>query len=211
VEPLLPPLRHPRMCEKKYDHILDMDYLVHDFGKMCRELDEKARTVFFDLGASLKFHGDAKSPALVLLELYQQFGIKFDHYYAFEYTPTPPHRMYAKVPEELMHAYHWYNVGVESSPTSKQNPWKTILSKFNENDLVVIKLDIDTASIEIPLTHELREAKYAPLVDQFYFEHHVKVRRMWREWKWGSNGTLQDSLDLFTSLREVGIASHSWV
>ncbi|CAJ1932774.1 unnamed protein product [Cylindrotheca closterium] len=215
VEPLLPPLRHPHMCasekKKKKRAFMSLDYLVHDFGKICRQLEPGARTVFFDLGASLVFHGYMVSPAMTLVKLFNQFGIKFDHYYAFEYSVIDPKLVYGKIPEELMQAYHWYNVPVEASPTSKQNPWKTLLSKYNASDFVVIKLDIDTASLELPLTHELLQDKYSPLVDQFYFEHHVKLHNLRPNWKNKASGTIKYSLDLFTSLRKVGIASHSWV
>ena len=120
--------------------------------------------------------------------------------------------MFGKVPDELLNAYHWYNVPVETSPDSKQNPWKALLSKLSPNDLVVIKVDIDTASVELPLVRQLLQDKYALLVDHVYFEHHVRMKEL-TEKNWGeiSNGTLQDSLDLFTSLRQAGMGAHSWV
>ena len=64
VEPLLPPLRHPRMCRSRSrsNFLMSLEYLVHDFGKICRDLDRTTRTVFFDLGASLNFHGRHKPP-----------------------------------------------------------------------------------------------------------------------------------------------------
>lgn len=211
VETLLPPLRHPRMCEKRRTYFLRTSYLVHDFGKICRQLDPTSRTVFFDLGASLKFHSSQRSPALALVNRYNRFGIKFDHYFAFEYTFIEPESVFEKIPKDLVSTYHWYNVPVEASPTSKSNPWKSILSRYNESDFVVIKLDTDTASVEILLAHELMQEKYAPLVHHFYFEHQVQMKNMIRFWQEDADGTLQDSLDLFTSMRQVGIAAHSWV
>ena len=213
VEPLLPPMRHPRYCEKGGPYLLNIEYLVHDFGFMCRQMKSGTRTAFFDLGASLQFHVGNSNPALNLVALFRRFGIQFDHYYAFEYTVIPPKKVYEKIPEELLPAYHWYNVPVESSPASKQNPWTSLLSKFKPEDLVIIKLDIDTSSIEIPLFQELAQDKYARLVDHVYFEHHVTMLPLLKLWKdHGTvNGTLQESLDMFTSLRERGIGAHSWV
>eukprot|EP00526_Cylindrotheca_closterium_P016339 CAMPEP_0113606578 /NCGR_PEP_ID=MMETSP0017_2-20120614/2930_1 /TAXON_ID=2856 /ORGANISM="Cylindrotheca closterium" /LENGTH=333 /DNA_ID=CAMNT_0000515133 /DNA_START=77 /DNA_END=1077 /DNA_ORIENTATION=- /assembly_acc=CAM_ASM_000147 len=210
VEPLLPPLRHPPLLPIK-KMLLDIEYLVHDFGAICRQIESTARTVFFDLGASLIFHGGKRNPALSLLDLYRQFGIKFDHLYAFEYTEMSPLIVYDKIPQELLSSYHWYNVPVKSLPTSRQNPWTSILSSFNRQDFVVIKLDIDTPSVEIPLVQELLQEKYSSLVDHLYFEHHVKMKNMLKYWGDSANGTLMDSLELFARLRETGIAAHSWV
>ncbi|CAJ1961115.1 unnamed protein product [Cylindrotheca closterium] len=215
VEQLLPPLRHPKFCEDPFslDHLLEIDYLVHDFGAICRHLTKhpKARTVFFDLGASLEFHGGVDNPALTLLELYQQFGVTFDHYYAFEYTPLPPAQVFEKIPEFLLDSYHWFNIPVDAEPSKKNNPWTSLLSRFHEDDFVVIKLDIDTPQVEIPLIHQLLQEKYSTVVDQLYFEHHVRMKHLYRQWQRTAWGTLQDSLDLFTRLRKTGIAAHSWV
>ncbi|KAL3927262.1 MAG: hypothetical protein SGBAC_013153 [Bacillariaceae sp.] len=215
IEPLLPPMRHPKFCEDPHnlDHLLEIDYLVHDFGAICQHLTKhpKARTAFFDLGASLEFHGGVDNPALTLLDLYQRFGVTFDHYYAFEYTPLPPAQVYEKIPEYLLNSYHWYNVPVDADPDKKSNPWTSLLSKFTEDDFVVIKLDIDTRTVEVPLIHQLLQEKYSKVVDHLYYEDHVRMKHLHRQWGRSAWGTLQDSLDLFTRLRKTGIAAHSWV
>lgn len=215
IEPLLPPLRHPLFCatekiriRKKW--LTNIEYLVHDFGDICRNLDTKSRTVFFDLGASLEFHGGAENPVLSLIELYSQFGIKFDHIYAFEYTFIPPQDVFNAVPKKILPFYHWYNIAVEAIPSSDQNPWTSILAEYTEDDFVVIKVDIDSPGIEAPLVQQLLD-RYSDVVDQLYYEHHVKMKDMDRHWGDSGNGTLQDSLELFTQFRTKGIAAHSWV
>lgn len=215
VEPLLPPLRHPRFCEAvddvyKSTYVMKLDYLIHDFGVICRQLNSTSKTVFIDLGASLDIHPE-ENPTLQLVELYQKFGIKFDHYYAFEATVIPPDQVYQKVPKKLLPSFHWFNVPIEVNETSTQNPWNAVLSQFSEDDLVVVKLDIDTASVEIPLTDQLMEEKNSRIVDHFYFEHHVRMKHMLKFWRLQARGTLQHSLDLFTKLRNAGVAAHSWV
>jgi hypothetical protein len=67
VEPLLPPLRHPRFCDypvpessnkgNKNPYLLDLGYLIHDFAASCRKLKSSSRIVLIDMGASLMFHG----------------------------------------------------------------------------------------------------------------------------------------------------------
>ncbi|KAL7568884.1 hypothetical protein ACA910_015532 [Epithemia clementina (nom. ined.)] len=217
VEPLLPPLRHPDVCfagEKRQAVILNMGYLIHDFASLCRhKLHKHGRTVFFDLGASLDFH-DAKgklSPAIYITQTYQKFGFHFDHIYAYEVTPKSPTLVYQQVPDELKAAYHWYNVGVSANHTSSANPFKLLLENFDENDFVVVKLDIDTSAIEIPLAQMLlHDKRLHKLVDCFYFEHHVFLKQLAPNWKLSMNGTLQESLELFAALRQKGIAAHYW-
>lgn len=214
IEPMLPPLRHPNFCVHGGDHLMNMNYMVHDFAAMCRNLKPTSRTILVDIGASLDFHErrGGVQPAIYLTNLYHKFGFPFDHIYAFEVTPKPPDEVYKKVPENLLASYHWINVGVESDPQSRLNPLKMLLDNYNRDDFIVVKLDIDTPSIEIPLAMQLLEdARYSNLIDQFYFEHHVFLKELARAWKKTMRGSLLDSIKFFMGLREKGIAAHSWV
>lgn len=212
LEPLLPPLRHPRFCEEGDSLIVDLSYLVHDFSTMCKTLKSTSRTVFVDMGASLDFHGADDMPAMYILKLYKKFGFHFDHIYAYEVTPKEPSQVFAKVPPEFLSAYHWINIGVESDPKKTVNPLQMIADNFNEDDFIVVKLDIDTSSIEVPLAYQLlRDERLAGLVDQFYFEHHVFLQELTYAWGRTMGGSVSESLYLFQSLREKGVGAHSWV
>jgi hypothetical protein len=211
MEPLLPPFRHADFCYNR-KALLDLTFLVHDFGAMCRKLKRTSRTVLIDMGASLDFHGGTTSPAVYLTELYRKFGFSFDHIYAFEVTPKKPADVFKKVPDHLKSSYHWINVGVETDPASSLNPLKMLLDSFNEDDFIVVKLDIDTASVEMPLAHQLlNDTALHGLVDQFYFEHHVYLKEIANNWGKTMQGSVQDYLELFIGLREAGVAAHSWV
>jgi hypothetical protein len=213
MEPLLPPFRHGDYCFSQTKKVqLDLSFLVHDFGAMCRKLKRTSRTVLIDMGASLDFHSGKTSPAVYLTELYRKFGFSFDHIYAYEVTPKEPASVFQKVPEHLMAAYHWINVGVETDLKSSLNPLKMILENFNEDDFIVIKLDIDTSFIEVPLAKQLlNDTALHKLVDQFYFEHHVMMRELTKDWGRSMKGSVRDSIELFVGLREAGVAAHSWV
>jgi len=212
VEPLLPPLRHPKIC--KGQKMMSLDYLVHDFEAMCNKLKPTSKLVFVDMGASLEFHGQQRSPVMELLDLYEKMGFTFDHIYGFEVTPTDPEQVFvSKLPAKYMAPYHWINVGVSTEKTSQLNPLYSIINTFDEDDLIVVKLDIDTPSIELPLVLQLLDDnELAKLVDQFYFEHHVHMGELASAWRDGSmNGTVKDSMGLFSKMREKGILAHSWV
>jgi hypothetical protein len=76
----------------------------------------------------------------------------------------------------------------------------------------VIKLDIDTSSIEVQLAMQLlQDDRYSNLIDQFYFDHHVKNKEMGGYWGASMRGSFKDSLDLFAGLRNKGIPAHSWI
>ncbi|KAL3918059.1 MAG: hypothetical protein SGILL_004423, partial [Bacillariaceae sp.] len=144
VEPMLPPMRHPGLCEARGKYLMSMEYLVHDFGAMCRHLKPHSRTVFVDMGAALDFHGGGATPAIYVTHTYGKFGFKFDHIYAYEIRPKPPADVYKRIPDDLRASYHWFNVGVSADPESPNNPLKMIKDNFRKDDFVVVKLDIDT-------------------------------------------------------------------
>ena len=82
------------------------------------------------------------------------------------------------------------------------NPLKSIISKYNEDTLIIVKLDVDTPDIEVPLAHQLLEDDNVnKLVDHFYFEHHVFMREIASAWNSTMRGTIKDSFELMTSLR----------
>jgi len=213
IEPIVPPLRHPIYCQgRPPSQLLNLGYLVHDFPTICRSLRRTSRTIFVDMGASLQYHSTGEQPAVYLTTLYRHFGIPFDHIYAYERTPTPPEKVFDKLPDDMRAAYHWINVGVSPDPHSNQNPWKMLRKAFTKDDFIVVKLDIDTSAVEIPLVVQLLESPdLHELVDQFYFEHHVNMEELAPDWKQSRNGSIYESLHLFHELRKRGIAAHSWV
>jgi len=197
---------------------MSLDYLIHDFEHMCHSLKPTSRRIFIDMGASLSFHGAGAGrpqPVVTLLKLYEQFGFYFDHIYGFEITHTAPKTVYEKLlPEKYIPIYHWINVGVNHSSGHRLNPLHSILNHYNEDDFIVVKLDIDTSWIELPLAQQLLEGGkdgiYHKLVDQFYFEEHVHLGELRKNWHSSMVGTIKSSLELFQGLRKKGIPAHYW-
>lgn len=108
VEPLTTPMRSMNFC--KSSGVMDMDFLIHDFEAMCRNLKPMSRRVFIDLGASLD-HGTG-NPVGWLLGEYEKFGFIFDHIYAFEIKFTKPEDVFGHLlADKYFAAYHWMNVG----------------------------------------------------------------------------------------------------
>lgn len=210
LEPLFPPMRSPRFCFD-YSKLLSLDYLVHDFEAMCRDLKVNSRIIFIDLGASLNFHGNDLQPAFQLLALYKKFGFIFDHIYAFEAKYSSSLEVYSMLPEDMIPSFHWMNFPVSSELESRLNPWRSILSKYNEDDLIIVKVDIDSPELESNLVNQiLNDNDLAKLVDHLYFEHHVTMAELSEAWG-EVTGSIKESLQLFTNLRQSGISAHFWV
>mmetsp|Transcript_5752 Transcript_5752/g.7086 ORF Transcript_5752/g.7086 Transcript_5752/m.7086 type:complete len:389 (-) Transcript_5752:194-1360(-) len=202
AEPLLTPMRHPSFCEEDH-HInkLRTDYLVHDYEQMCLNLKPHSKTIFVDMGASLEFHNEeVDPPVMALLNEFEKFGFHFDHIYAFEITQTDPNKVYRELlPEKYFPSYHWINTGVSAEVEDRLNPLKSIISRFDEDDLIIVKLDIDTGSIEVPMANQLLEDEsISKLVDLFYFESHGFMKA-------------NAGFNLIHGLREKGVAAHFWV
>jgi hypothetical protein len=104
--------------------------------------------------------------------------------------------------------------GVKPEEGNKMNPINSILESFDEDDFIVFKLDIDTATVEYPLALQILnggvDGIYHRLIDQFYFEHHVHLQEIAPTWGRSMNGTIKDSLDLFYGLRSKGVPAHFW-
>ena len=71
IEPLTPPMRSHTFCSNK-QNLMSLDYLVHDYETMCRNLKPTSKRVLFDLGASLSFHATDQSIVRLLSE-YEKF------------------------------------------------------------------------------------------------------------------------------------------
>lgn len=211
MEPLLPVFRSHKICTNTKKYKLSMDYLVHDFYSMCKNLKRHSRLVFVDMGASLQFHAGKESPAVYIHRVFRRFGFQFDHVYAYEITPISADKVYDRIPEELMDSFHWINVGVDSEPGAKLNPFTTILNKFDSDDFIVVKLDIDTTLIENRLAMQLRDdPRLLDLVDLFYYEDHRLQAELMPYWMGGARGSIGESLELMTDLRKTGVAAHYW-
>jgi len=156
-----------------------IEYLVHDFGHLCRQMKATSQILLFDLGASLSF-GAKKlpSPVLKLVKMFRKFGLPFNHIYAWELNVKDPNTLFKEeLPEYMDAAYHFINVGVSDDPESRQNPFKLLLENYNEDDVIIVKLDIDNPDIERKLVDQLlNNPRLLKLIDHFYFEHHVNQK-----------------------------------
>lgn len=174
----------------------------------------KGRKILFDLGASLfngHEHPNQTTPSVGARWFYEYFNslsLSFDLIIAFEYKEYSPRTYWNQIPEDLMGKLVFINVGVEEK--GKFNPWNVLQSNARREDYVIVKLDIDTYSLESMLMQQVvgNDSVWG-LIDEMFHEMHVGVKEMLNSWG-GQPGTMKDTYDLFTKARHLGVRMHSW-
>jgi len=176
-----------------------------------------ARLILFDLGASTYSSWHTAAAAVGTKWFVEQFKrnkVTVDRIFAFEFERHKPGEVYRGMPDDLLSAYTYVNVGVEAEANGRFNPWRWLHEVATEDNHVVIKLDIDTPLIENALVAQLlASTPTTDLIDEMFYEHHVNVLCMRRFWSTkGENltATLRNSYDDFAALRRAGVRMHSW-
>ncbi|KAK4698392.1 hypothetical protein P7C70_g7885, partial [Phenoliferia sp. Uapishka_3] len=176
---------------------------------------ERGKNVYYDLGSSY-FNVWTKAQAAGSgAWFYDTFttraGLHFDKFVCVELESLSPDEAYKQLPADLVGAYTLMNVGLDTEKGSKLNAIDLLTSITKPGDFLAFKLDIDSAPIELPIAHALRDDKeLASRVSELMFEHHVDIPAMRSSWGYYLKEDLMDSYKLFTALRENGIRAHSW-
>ncbi|CAF3207821.1 unnamed protein product [Rotaria socialis] len=200
--------------DKHNMNILPWMYQRSKLNLLDPELDiytSKGQNIFIDLGSAY-FDGwtgaNGAASGRWFYEHYRRFGTKFDRILAYEFTALNAKTAWNQLPADVFPVYTLLNV--PCAATGKFSPWVMLKEIAKPHDHVVIKLDIDTPEIEIPLMSQLlNDSSIYSLVDEVFFEHHVHVKEMNRYWV-TRQGQLKDTYVLFTKLRELGVRMHSW-
>ncbi|CAE7332710.1 unnamed protein product, partial [Symbiodinium microadriaticum] len=152
---------------------------------------------------------------------YDQNSIVMNDIYGFEYSLLEPVNFWDHVPEKWFSSFHFYNTPIAPG-LSKTNPLQLIQRVATPSDFVVLKLDVDTAEVEIPIAQQLmRTPELVNLVDEFFFELHFRCEYMLR-CGWSSPKPPPDQIAglklnrpsawmFFSKLRQLGIRAHAWV
>ena len=221
IEPLYSFLRHPDAdCLAPVRHpgfwpsLLRRDWLLPQ--TLTDMLAPPPRCMLFDLGASLWNRGAGGASLGAMVELYAARGLRFGRIFAWEAHNYTDLEIYDVMPAPIADIIHYYNVPVDPAPGHKYNPLRTIAAVATPQDFVVLKLDLDVNHIEESLVAQiLASPQLLGLVDEMYFEHHVRNSPMWRH-GWHvttepTDRTLSDSYSLFSRLRQAGVRAHSWI
>jgi hypothetical protein len=172
-------------------------------------LHRDGRGLLVDLGASTWDHA---SGARWLTRRLEQQGVRFEHVWAWEARQIEPRTYFQGAdPAQLAHL-HFYNWPVSAARGAADNPWTLVKAAAKAADRVVVKLDIDTESIDNALAYQLLDdPELLALVDELYYEYHFVNKDM--EWIWADShfsAKVADTYLLFSQLRQKGVRANPW-
>lgn len=141
---------------------------------------------------------------------YAKRGIVFDHVYAWE--PRAGDIDMSVLEPGLAKALKFFKVGISDGPTHQHNPLARIRALCKPKDIVVFKLDIDNLMEMNVVKQLLSDPELLGLVDEFYYEHHVKNNLMRMHGLGGNDkkSNLKTWYDMVMPARRRGLHMHFW-
>jgi hypothetical protein len=187
---------------------------MHTFNPHKTAAEQGTRAFLFDAGATVAGQTNPQdtnwSGTEWIFDWYEARGIVFDEVHAWE--PTQQTVNPASLKPALAKALHFYNVGITDGKTDQHNPLARIRELCKPHDIVVFKLDIDNA-LEMSVVKQLLEDdELKGLIDDFFFEHHVRNDVMEMHGLGGNdpNTNLKSWYDMVLPARHKGLHMHFW-
>ena len=166
----------------------------------------------FDAGASRFNSGPGGASTEWFVNEYNKRGIHFDAIYGWEARKMNMSKYYEEVPADVRVKLHTYNVPASIDPYSADNPLARLVSSCEVEDFCVLKIDVDTPSVEIPWIQQILQCEHvSSRIDEFFFEHHVHGDMQYHGWGSKVMGYFSDTYHLLSEMRFRGIRAHSWV
>lgn len=180
-----------------------------------KSLGEQNVSVFlFDAGATFPGKNQKNTNEWTgtewIYDWYANRGIVFDHVYAWE--PRSQALSKDDLKPEMAKALHFFNVGISDKLNHPDNPLYRIRTLCKHRDIVVFKLDIDNPMEMNVVRQLLNDPELQALVDEFYFEHHVKNDLMRMHGLGGNDPSrnLKTWYDMVLPVRRKGFHMHFW-
>jgi hypothetical protein len=190
---------------------------MHTFNPHKTAAEQGSRAFLFDAGATVagqKSKANNRSNwsgTEWIFDWYKSRGILFDEVHAWEPTKTvvDPNNL----EPDLAKALHFYNVGISAGPKDQHNPLARIRELCKPKDIVVFKLDIDNVMELSVVKQLLADEELMGLIDDFYYEHHVRNDVM-KMHGLGANHDSRTDLkswyDMVLPARHKGFHMHFW-
>jgi hypothetical protein len=223
IEPLAFLLRHPlSFCNERKEWrpvTRSKDWLVLAEKQMLHSHNSTdiQKKILIDAGASYYDSGFGGASTKWFVDEYRSRGIVFDAIYAWEAKKMDMERYWKQVPADVHKTMHLFNRPA-SIDSTLNNPLARLVSECRVEDFCVLKIDVDTPSVELPWVQQILQCHdVSSRIDEFFFEHHVHglmENKYHEEFGWpssGVSGTYADTYRLLAELRHRGIRAHSWV
>jgi hypothetical protein len=145
---------------------------------------------------------------------------------------------WAKVPDQYKGRVHFYNTAYVANKTSASHPLNIMRGIYKSGDMIVVKLDIDNAPLEISIIEDIEnDPALVDMIAEMYFEmhyDHVGARPFAAElfvgayvariyytvsrrrsdiagaFGFGNGHTINDVQTRFAALRKLGLHIHYW-
>ena len=217
IEPTASIARDPRKCweprTERYtqskDHLLPLS--------LASAVQRKSqRAYLFDAGATIPTGGISNgwTGTTWLWGWYASRGIVFDKVFAWE--PRTQVVNTSLLLPAFAKALVFNNRGCVGEEGHPDNPLTVIMQYCRPEDLCIFKLDIDTSSAELAINSQLlKSPQIMAVVDEYYFEHHVKNQVMAIHGALGGRPTrnindLRSWYTMATHARRQGMRMHFW-
>lgn len=225
IEPLFGYLRHPGNFQRdgwaSQRTLLRKEYMLVDKWALnhlyTRWQHKKRESLYFDLGASTWLTGGGGSSQNWFVGMSECLCIPFTELRLWEARPQTIADVWNTLPDHLQPHYFWYNYPLSVRLDSWRNPLNHLLERLRDDDgltAVTIKIDFDSPYLERKIIDTIVQfPQLHSNIDELFFEHHVRFGRMVKHWKSGveKRSTILHSIQLFLSMRRLGIRAHSWV
>ena len=145
----------------------------------------------------------AMGPSIPLFRsLYRRNCIEFDHIFGWEAKRIP--NWWQRVPASERNMVTFYNEPVNATDASALG---VLRRTAKPSDFVVLKLDIDTPSIENEIISTIiRDPSLSSLIDELFFEFHLHDMKL-PDVPAAAAGAVRT----MAALRKLGIRAHFWV
>lgn len=171
------------------------------------------RLIIIDAGSTTYLHSNSGPSQSYLIEKYRSLGYtNLERFIAWEVKKYDPEYIFEIVPDNVLPHYQFFNRKCDGIVNSKHNPLTFIKKLATPQDMVVLKLDVDQKDVELPIVRQiLDDPELQGLIDEFFFEHHSDIEEL--KWAWGTavSGTIVDTYQYFSGMRQKGIRAHSWI
>ena len=118
---------------------------------------------------------------------------------------------WSRVPDDYVGRLHFYNTGFDTNTSHAAHPMNMIRAIYKPGDVVIIKLDIDNAELELSVMKEIEDnPDLLRMITEMYFEAHYDHSDMAGDFGLSNGMTLTDVTARFKALRRAGLILHYW-
>lgn len=167
AEPIVGTLRHPKICEKAAEWLMDPDTFI-PFSFAHPSVNTSSNAFAFLAGANLYHHQDgaANSPGHKwFIETYQDRGIEWTRLVLWD--ERNPRDIYGQLPPNIIPRYTYFTKMISAADGDGMNPFTFMEAVARREDFVVLMIDTNSDELADQLVAILRsDSSQLELIDE---------------------------------------------